>query len=128
MRKFVIVSAALGCLAVPAAAEDARTTRIETRPFYGATVTIEEGVRVFRPLPSHDRVIINPGGRTNLNLTTEERRSTSHNYFYGRTGSAAPAEVPPGVGYVPYGPYGTHHSGPRGGSHGRGSAGVPAGR
>ena len=37
------------------------TTRIETRPFYGATVTLEEGVRVFRPLPRHDRVIINPG-------------------------------------------------------------------
>ena len=35
-----------------------RTTRIEPRPFYGATVTIEAGVRVFRALPPHDRVII----------------------------------------------------------------------
>ena len=45
----------------------ADTTRIEPRPFYGATVTIEDGVRVFRPLPPHDRIIIvNPGGTTPL--------------------------------------------------------------
>ena len=44
---------------LPALAES-YTTRIEPRPFYGATVTIEAGVRVFRPLPPHDRVIINP--------------------------------------------------------------------
>ena len=44
------------------------TTRIEPRPFYGATVTIEAGVRVFRPLPPHDRVIINPGNATPLTL------------------------------------------------------------
>ena len=47
-------------VAVPAMATESTTTRIEPRPFYGATVTIEEGVRVFRPLPHHDRVIINP--------------------------------------------------------------------
>ena len=52
---------------LPAAAEfytsrvEPRTTRIEPRPFYGATVTIEAGVRVFRPLPPHDRIIIDPG-------------------------------------------------------------------
>ena len=44
------------------------TTRIETRPVYGATVTIEKGVRVYRPLPPHDRVIINPGGKTPLSI------------------------------------------------------------
>lgn len=82
------VGAALALL-VPTAASagDARTTRIETRPFYGATVTLEEGVRVFRPLPRHERVIINPGGRTPLNLTYEEHRS----YNYSReTGHGAP--------------------------------------
>jgi hypothetical protein len=31
-------------------------------------VTIEEGVRVFRPLPRHDRVIVNPGNRTPVTL------------------------------------------------------------
>ena len=44
------------------------TTRIETRPVYGATVTIEKGVRVYRPLPPHDRVIINPDGKTPLSI------------------------------------------------------------
>ena len=45
-----------------------RTTRIETRPFYGAIVTLEEGVRVFRPLPRHDRIIINPGDQTPVGI------------------------------------------------------------
>ena len=31
-------------------AEAQVTTRIETRPVYGATVTLEHGVRVYRPL------------------------------------------------------------------------------
>lgn len=77
MRTFTLPLLA-ATLLVPAAAQAQSTTRIETRPFYGATVTLEEGVRVFRPLPSHDRVIINPGGATPLNLTFEERRSVSH--------------------------------------------------
>jgi hypothetical protein len=53
---------------LPAAA-DSFTTRIEPRPFYGATVTLEEGVRVFRPLPRHDRVIINPAGSAAVSMT-----------------------------------------------------------
>lgn len=48
--------------------DDAHTTRIEPSNAYGATVTIEEGVRVFRPLPSERHVIVNPGGRTPLSL------------------------------------------------------------
>jgi hypothetical protein len=54
--------------AAPALATDSTTTRVEPRPFYGATVTIEEGVRVFRPLPRHDRVIINPNNATPITL------------------------------------------------------------
>ncbi len=60
------------------------TTRIETRPFYGATVTLEEGVRVFRPLPPHDRVVINPGGKTPLHLWIGDRGS------YGSSSSSEP--------------------------------------
>jgi hypothetical protein len=59
-----ITVAVLGTAAAIAASTPADaqvTTRIEPRPFYGATVSIEEGVRVFRPLPPHDRVIVNPG-------------------------------------------------------------------
>lgn len=69
-------------LAGVSAAGAASLTRIETRPFYGATVTIEEGVRVFRPLPSHRHIIINPDGKTPLNLTIEDRNVTVHQYQY----------------------------------------------
>jgi hypothetical protein len=62
----ILAGASLTAAALPALAQT--TTRIEPRPFYGATVTIEEGVRVFRPLPRHDRVIINPEHRTPITL------------------------------------------------------------
>ena len=60
----LISGAGLALVSLPAFAQS--TTRIEPRPFYGATVTMEEGVRVFRPLPPHDRIIINPGNATPL--------------------------------------------------------------
>lgn len=65
---------ALGSLAALA---EPSTTRIEPRPFYGATVTIEEGVRVFRPLPPHDRVIIVPRGvgPVSIDVGTGSRRT-----------------------------------------------------
>jgi hypothetical protein len=44
------------------------TTRIENRPYYGAVVTIENGVRVYRPIPPTTHLIINPDGLTPLNL------------------------------------------------------------
>jgi hypothetical protein len=61
--------AALALVATTAAASaQASTTRIETRPYYGAITTIEHGVRVTRALPPHDRIIINPNGKTPLSL------------------------------------------------------------
>lgn len=76
-------------LASPAFAQwhnQAQTTRIETRPFYGATVTIESGVRVFRGLPPTRHMIINPHGQTPLHLGIEDTRiyekSESHNHYY----------------------------------------------
>ncbi|MGE3064016.1 MAG: hypothetical protein AB7K67_00390 [Hyphomicrobiaceae bacterium] len=113
-------SAAVIAAAGPALA-DARTTRIETRPFYGATVTIEEGVRVFRPLPPHDRVIINPGNKANISLGFSEQ----HVYSY----------APPAVVNVPsvvrrgsggYG-YFVPHRAARGYWHGHGHAGGVGG-
>jgi hypothetical protein len=65
---FAFLGGASLAVAVPAMATGSTTTRIEPRPFYGATVTIEEGVRVFRPLPRHDRVIINPNNATPITL------------------------------------------------------------
>ena len=49
-------------------AEPAHTTRIETRPYYGAVVTIEQGVRVYRPVPPAQHLIVNPDGTTPLQL------------------------------------------------------------
>ncbi len=63
------VAAALG--------QEAHTTRIETQPYYGAVVTIEHGVRVYRPVPPTEHMIIDPTGR--------ERR-------IGNGGNGAPAE------------------------------------
>lgn len=51
-----------------ALAQGAHTTRIETRPYYGAVVTIENGVRVYRPVPPTTHMIINPDGLTPLTL------------------------------------------------------------
>ena len=75
-------------LAAPALAEEAFTTRIEPRPYYGASVTLEAGVRVFRPLPVTRQVIINPGGQTPLSLgyydtrVFEQSQSMNYNYNY----------------------------------------------
>ncbi|MFN0218560.1 MAG: hypothetical protein ACKVP4_07075 [Hyphomicrobium sp.] len=57
-----------------AAAAQGYTTRIEPRPFYGAVITLEEGVRVIRPLPPERQVIINPDHGTPLSLGFNETR------------------------------------------------------
>lgn len=77
-----------------AMADDARTTRIEPRGFYGATVSIEAGVRVFRPLPRTTHVIVNPN-KTPLNLTIEEVRHVyENNNFKGPRDTAARQAAP----------------------------------
>jgi hypothetical protein len=63
---------ALALAAAPAAAGDAATTRIVPYNAYGANVTVEQGVRVTRPLPPERHVIINPGNRTPLSLNVYE--------------------------------------------------------
>jgi hypothetical protein len=57
----IVAGVGLATGSLPAFAQS-YTTRIEPRPAYGAIVTMEKGVRVFPPLPPHDRVIINPNG------------------------------------------------------------------
>mgnify|MGYP003345006222 CR=1 FL=1 len=102
MRPAIAVLVAAG-LASPtiASATEAGTTRIETRPFYGATVTLEHGVRVFRPLPPHDKVIINPGGATPLSLGIAESHNVSHNYY--NTNGAPGTFSEPSYAYGAYG-------------------------
>ncbi|MFN3869783.1 MAG: hypothetical protein ACK4MF_12060 [Hyphomicrobiaceae bacterium] len=113
----VAAAALCGVAALPAAAG---TTRIETRPFYGAVVTIEEGVRVFRPLPNTDRVIINPGGQTPLSLGFNEtyvnERNYNYNYNSTEDGGGGGRGVPYGVGGY-YGHGNGHHGGRNGGQH-----------
>ena len=81
---------AAGLSAASAVAGEPETIRIEPRPFYGATVTLEEGVRVFRPLPPTGRVIVNPGGATPLTLSIQDVRITEE-----RMGSAPSARQRP---------------------------------
>ena len=78
-----LLAAATLSVAGPALAEDGYTTRIETRPFYGAIVTMEQGVRVFRPLPPTRQLIINPGGQTPLNIGQTDVNVSGSGYFYG---------------------------------------------
>jgi hypothetical protein len=125
MRNALAISLATAVMLVPAAAsaQSATTTRIETRPFYGATVTLEEGVRVFRPLPPHQRVIINPNGATPLSLGFEENHAVSHNYNYGDdSNDSAPVYVGGDVGGV----WGAARHGRKGrhGGHGHSRGGV----
>lgn len=70
MRSLCFVFAAgLAALGLQASqAQEARTTRIETRPVYGAFVTIEHGVRVYRPVPPTTHLIVNPDGAATVIL------------------------------------------------------------
>jgi len=68
MRLFVSLLLLAVGLAPAALAESPHTTRIETRPYYGAVVTIEHGVRVYRPVPPTQHLIVNPDGTTPLQL------------------------------------------------------------
>ena len=55
-----LVAVALMGSAQAQTAQTAQTTRIESRPIYGATVTVEHGVRVYRPVPPTQHLIVNP--------------------------------------------------------------------
>ena len=69
--RFVRLSLVAGAAIVfagSAMAETAHTTRIETQRYYGAIVTLEHGVRVTRPLPPTQHMIINPDGATPLSI------------------------------------------------------------
>ncbi|WP_295558362.1 hypothetical protein [uncultured Hyphomicrobium sp.] len=67
-RMLAAGTAALLLASAAARAEEPTTTRILPYNAYGATVTIEQGVRVFRPLPADGHVIVNPGNRTPLSV------------------------------------------------------------
>ncbi len=69
MFRSLLLTLTVTSLAAPSVlAQDASLIRVEPRPYYGATITIEEGVRVFRPLPKTKTMVINPGQKTPLHL------------------------------------------------------------
>ncbi len=90
-----LVVAATLAASVPALAQS-QTIRIEPRPYYGAVVTIEQGVRVWRPLPPTSHMIINPtGAPVSLNVADVRETITSNNHFHG-----VPAAAAQGQGYA----------------------------
>jgi uncharacterized membrane protein YgcG len=81
MSSYRLMLSAATLVATIAAASVAQAEgliRIEPRPYYGAVVTMERGVRVFRPLPTQHLMIINPDNKTPVNISfnrTIEHRS-----------------------------------------------------
>jgi len=67
----LLLAAIAAAFVGPAQAQTAHTMRIETRPVYGAVVTIEHGVRVYRPVPPTGHLIVNPD-KVPLGLSVED--------------------------------------------------------
>ena len=117
----------------PTVLAEGYVTRIEPRPFYGAVVTLEEGVRVIRPLPPERHVIINPDNKTPLSLSFNETHVSEHRVIENRNGGAAGGESAPVIygrgaglyggfsaGRGDFGHMGHHHNG----HHGHGAGGI----
>ncbi len=83
-RVFALAVAVSVAAGASAALAQSSTIRIEPRPVYGATVTIEEGVRVYRPLPPEKYVIVNPNG-TPVNLGLSEQHVNETRYSSSRS-------------------------------------------
>ncbi|TYC52201.1 hypothetical protein FMN50_18970 [Rhodobacterales bacterium] len=71
------LAAALSFAAGSAAFAESGTTRIVHDEPYGAIVTREAGVLVFRGLPPTRKVIVNPQGKTPLELKQTEVNETN---------------------------------------------------
>jgi hypothetical protein len=84
------------------AADNAKTIRIEPRAFYGATVSVEAGVRVFRPIPATSHMIINPN-KTPLNLSIKDVTKRVHKTVnhYGHGGAETSNYSSAGGFYLP---------------------------
>ena len=117
------VSAIAAVSSAPAFAQ-AQTIRIEPRPFYGATVTIEQGVRVWRGLPTTSHVIVNPtNAPINLSIADIRETITSHNTFTGPA-YTAPSYAPDVYGTRGY--YGRPIRNHSGRIHRNRASGLPA--
>jgi len=75
--KTLLVATGLSLIAGGIASAESGTTRIVHDEPYGAIVTKEAGVLVFRGLPPTRKVIVNPGGKTPLELKQTEVYETN---------------------------------------------------
>lgn len=116
--------------ASPADAGQSTLVRIEPRPYYGAVVTIEQGVRVWRALPRTQHMVINPtGAPVNVNIT-DIRETVTHRVQgdgHAHTGGAYAPQASGGY-YLPgYAPSRHHRFSGR--AHGvKPAAGLPVRR
>ncbi len=76
LKSLVAASGLLAVLGAAAYAESGTTRIVHDEP-YGAIVTKEAGVLVFRGLPPTRKVIVNPEGKTPLDLKLTEVRETN---------------------------------------------------
>jgi hypothetical protein len=87
MRKFeTLATATVLSVITTAALADARTIRIEPRPYTSVVVTVENGVRVWRPMPPTELVIVNPGNKASINLEIDaksHRDNRNYNFHQG---------------------------------------------
>jgi hypothetical protein len=94
MRPLFFAVVTLAVSAAPAVAQ--KTTRITHDGYYSYTITVENGLRVWRPLTASDRVIVNPDGKTPLKLTFSEHRHkviSRHYHTHRYDAGAAPSHV-----------------------------------
>ncbi|MCV0429652.1 MAG: hypothetical protein K5905_29780 [Roseibium sp.] len=75
--KTLLAIAGLTAILGTAAFAESGTVRIMHNEPYGAIVTKEAGVLVFRAVPPTRKVIVNPGGKTPLELKMTEVRETN---------------------------------------------------
>lgn len=101
MLRLAFSAAAVVAALIPATtvlAEGASTVRIEPRPYYGAVVTVERGVRVWRPLPPTRHMIINPtNAPVSVNIT-DVRETVHHRHTGGGAAASASAHASGGGG------------------------------
>lgn len=95
-----------------ASAEGAQTVRIEPRPYYGAVVTVEQGVRVWRPLPPTRHMIINPtNAPVSVNIT-DVREKVEYSGPVGAAAAASASASGGGFAGAPAYYYGRPHRNP----------------
>ncbi len=98
MRRLSVAALFLVLGSALAFAQDgSSTTRVEKRAVYGATVTEEQGVWVFRPIPPTRNMVIAPADGPAVNLSLNQTEKDVR--YYGGNGYRAGGVAP---GYRDY--------------------------